>query len=222
MALRQRARNDEDKQARRASILTEAGRVLGEHPYGRITMAQVARACGLAKGTLYLYFRSKEELFLGLLERELLEWFGALRDRLAAIPGVTADALGWEFATSLEQRELLSNLLVILHTVLEHNIDATTALAFKTMLRDQLHQAGEELEGVWPGLPKGGGPRMLLRMYALLIGLRQVAFPSPSSPEIAAILAREDMESLRVDFKRDLAESLRDLLSGAARQASPA
>ena len=217
MALRQRARNDEDKQARRASILTEAGRLLGEHPYARITMAQVAGACGLAKGTLYLYFRSKEELFLGLLERELLEWFGALRDRLATIPGVTAETLGWEFATSLEQRELLSNLLVILHTILEHNVDATTALAFKTTLRDQLTQAGDELEAVWPALPKGRGPRVLLRMYALLIGLRQVAFPSP---KIAEILAREDMESLRVDFTRDLAESLRDLLSGAAQRAA--
>lgn len=218
MALRQRARNEEDKQARRASILSEAGRLLGEHPYGRITMAQVARACGLAKGTLYLYFRSKEDLFLGLLEQALLEWFGALRDRLAAIPGVTAETLGWEFATSLEQRELLSNLLAILHTILEHNVDTATALAFKTTLRDQLKQAGEELEAVWPALPTGSGPRVLLRMYALLIGLRQVAFPPP---KIAEILAREDMESLRVDFTRDLAESLRDLLSGAARPPAP-
>ncbi|MCR9164364.1 MAG: TetR family transcriptional regulator [Nannocystaceae bacterium] len=217
MALRQRARNDEDKRARRASILTEAGRLLGEHAYGRITMAQVAQACGLAKGTLYLYFRSKEELFLGLLERELLEWFAALRDQLGAVPGVTAEALGWEFATSLEQRELLSNLLVILHTILEHNLDADTALAFKTTLRDQLHEAGDALETVWPALPRGSGPRVLLRMYALLIGLRQVAFPSP---RISEILAREDMESMRVDFTRDLAESLRDLLSGAAQQAA--
>ena len=111
MALRQRARNDEDKQARRAAILTEAGTLLLEHAYGRITMAQVAAACGLAKGTLYLYFRSKEELFLALLERELLEWFASLRDRLERIAEVDAEVLGREFATSLEHRRLLDPVL---------------------------------------------------------------------------------------------------------------
>ncbi|MGH1345102.1 MAG: TetR family transcriptional regulator [Nannocystales bacterium] len=213
MALRQRARNHEDKQARRAAILSEADALLGSHPYARITMAQVAAQSGLAKGTLYLYFRSKEELFLALLERELVAWFGALRERLATLPTVNPDVLGQEFASSLETRRTLSDLLVILHTILEQNVDAPAALAFKLVLRDQIHAAGEALELVWPPLPKGSGPRTLLRMYALLIGLRQIAFPSPV---IADILAREDMASLRVEFVQDLAVSIADLLRGAA------
>ena len=134
MALRQRARNDEDKQARRAAILTDAGALLREHAYATLTMAQVASACGLAKGTLYLYFRSKEELFLALLERELLEWFSALRGRLEGLPEVSAEVLGREFATSLERRRLLADLLVLLHTVLEHNVDEEAALRFKAVL----------------------------------------------------------------------------------------
>lgn len=213
MALRQRARNDEDKLARRAAILTEAGSLLSEHPYARITMAQVAASSGLAKGTLYLYFRSKEELFLALLERELVAWLGALRERLERLPSVDPDILGREFASSLEERRTLSDLLVILHTILEQNVAAPAALAFKLVLRDQLEAAGSALELVWPQLPEGAGPRTLLRMYALLIGMRQIAFPSP---EIAIILAREDMTSLRVDFARDLAQSIADLLRGAA------
>lgn len=213
MALRQRARNDEDKRARRAAILTEAGVLLGDHPYPRITMAQVASACGLAKGTLYLYFRSREELFLALLERELVAWFGALRDRLSALPQIDADILGHEFAGSLEERQTLSDLLVILHTILEQNVDAPAALAFKLMLRDELQSVGTALEHLWPPLPAGAGPRTLLRMYALLIGMRQIAFPSNV---IADILAREDMAPLRVDFTRDLGESIADLLRGAA------
>ncbi len=213
MALRQRARNDEDKQARRAAILSEAGTLLSEHAYGRITMAQVAAASGLAKGTLYLYFRSKEALFLGLLQRELVDWFAALRERITALPSVSAELLGREFSASLERRPLLGDLLVILHTILERNVDPEAALEFKTLLRDQLREAGGALESVWPVLPEGTGPRTILRMYALFIGLRQVAFPSPA---LADILAREDMHELRVDFSHDLAESLRDLLHGAA------
>ncbi|MBV1856958.1 MAG: TetR family transcriptional regulator [Nannocystaceae bacterium] len=213
MALRQRARNDEDKQARRARILTEASTLLGTHPYARITMAQVAASSGLAKGTLYLYFRSKEELFLALLEEELVVWFGALRERLGTLPSVNPDILGREFASSLETRHTLSALLVILHTILEQNVDTSAALAFKLRLRDEIHAAGGTLELVWPPLPKGAGPRTLLRMYALLIGMRQIAFPSAV---VAAILAREDMASLRIDFTQELTQGIADLLRGSA------
>ncbi len=213
MALRQRARNDEDKQARRAAILAEAGSLLGEHPYARITMAQVAARSGLAKGTLYLYFQSKEALFLALLERELVAWFAVLRERLGALTSVDPDVLGRAFARSLETRRTLSDLLVILHTILEQNVDASAALAFKRVLRDELHAAGDALECAWPHLVPGTGPRMLLRMYALIIGMRQIAFPAAV---IEDILAREDMATLRVEFSLDLAESIADLLRGAA------
>ncbi len=217
MALRQRARNDEDKQVRRAEILTQAAALLGKQPYARITMSQVAAGCGLAKGTLYLYFRSKEALFLALLQRELVAWFEALRGRLGVLASVDPDILGHEFASSLEERRTLSELLVILHTILEQNVDASAALAFKRVLRDQLEDAGQALEFVWPQLREGTGPRTLLRMYALLIGFRQVAFPSSV---IAGILAREDMASLRVDFTRDLAQSIACLLRGGAQSLS--
>jgi AcrR family transcriptional regulator len=86
MALRQRARNDEDKQVRRAEILTQAAALLGKHPYARITMSQVAAGSGLAKGTLYLYFRSKEELFLALLQRELVACSRRCADGSACLP----------------------------------------------------------------------------------------------------------------------------------------
>ena len=213
MALRQRARNDEDKRARRRAILDEAGALLAEHPYGRITMAQVAAASGLAKGTLYLYFRCKEALFLALLERELVAWFAVLRDRLGSLSSVSAHSLGDEFATSLEQRCLLSDLLVILHTILEHNVDPKAALAFKAVLRDQLLAGGATLEDAWPALPRGSGPGTLLRMYAMLIGLRQVASPPPV---VADLLTAADMSMLRIDFGTELARSLRDLLHAAA------
>ena len=213
MALRQRARNAEDKQARRAAILSEAGSLLREHSYGRITMAQVAAACGLAKGTLYLYFRSKEELFLALLERELVDWLQTLRASLDSLPEVTAHDVGQAFAHSLDTRRTLTDLLVILHTILEQNVDAQVALAFKLVLRDALEQTGAALEAKWSALPVGSGPRTLLRLYALLIGVHQVAHPSPA---VADILAREDMDSLRLDFREDLAQSITDMLRGAA------
>ena len=54
---------------RREQILDAAERVLVERGLGAATMADVAEAAAVAKGTVYLYFESKTELLAGLRAR---------------------------------------------------------------------------------------------------------------------------------------------------------
>ena len=53
---------------RRQDILGAARAVLIEKGYHRVLLDDVARRAGIAKGTLYLYFRDKEDLFARVLE----------------------------------------------------------------------------------------------------------------------------------------------------------
>jgi TetR/AcrR family transcriptional regulator, transcriptional repressor for nem operon len=78
---------------RREQILDAAARVLVERGLGVATMADVAEAASVAKGTVYLYFASKAELLAGLRAR-YFEGFAALvGDRPAAGgPGAGAAA----------------------------------------------------------------------------------------------------------------------------------
>ena len=69
-----RARDEQAKRTRRRQLLAAAAGRLDAAGYAATTMAEVAAAAGLAKGTTYLYFRSKEELFLELLLEELGAW----------------------------------------------------------------------------------------------------------------------------------------------------
>ncbi|HEV2170005.1 MAG TPA: TetR/AcrR family transcriptional regulator [Candidatus Binatus sp.] len=48
---------------RRREILTGAARAFAHGGYDATNMDQIARECGLAKGHIYHYFRSKEEIF---------------------------------------------------------------------------------------------------------------------------------------------------------------
>jgi AcrR family transcriptional regulator len=48
---------------RRREILMGAARAFARASYGATNMDQIARECGLAKGHIYHYFRSKEEIF---------------------------------------------------------------------------------------------------------------------------------------------------------------
>lgn len=63
---RKRARSGEEKEARRAAILRAAREMIDESGFDAVTMSALAQRAGLSKGTLYLYVRTKEELFLAL------------------------------------------------------------------------------------------------------------------------------------------------------------
>src|SRR5688572_11769799 len=78
-----RARKEEDKQAKREQILAAAAKLFTRMPFEDIKVERIAEACGFAKGTVYLYFPSKEELFLELYERELDAWFARTSDLFA-------------------------------------------------------------------------------------------------------------------------------------------
>lgn len=64
-----------DKKTR---ILNAAAAQFAERPFHKVLLDDVARAAGVGKGTLYLYFESKDELFLSVLFQD----FAALVERL--------------------------------------------------------------------------------------------------------------------------------------------
>ncbi|MGE4292322.1 MAG: TetR/AcrR family transcriptional regulator [Desulfovibrio sp.] len=67
----------DDKQTR---ILDAAAVLFAGRPFHKVLLSDVAQSASVGKGTLYLYFASKEELYLAVLFRE----FAGLVDRLRA------------------------------------------------------------------------------------------------------------------------------------------
>lgn len=56
-----------DPDAKRRHILEAARRLLAERDFAEIVLDDVAKRAGVAKGTLFLYFKSKEDLFSAAL-----------------------------------------------------------------------------------------------------------------------------------------------------------
>ena len=81
-----------DADARRAAILDAALRVFGQYGFRRTSMDDIAREAGIGKGTIYLSFGSKDEVFRGLSEaliQRMLDGASAA----ARMSGGTADRL---------------------------------------------------------------------------------------------------------------------------------
>ncbi|MEO0325915.1 MAG: helix-turn-helix domain-containing protein [Myxococcota bacterium] len=92
-------RRRREKEARRESILEAARSVLESRGYRQLTMDHVAQAAALSKGTLYLYFESKEELCAALAARNagaLLPHFdAALATARTGLAQVGALMMAW-------------------------------------------------------------------------------------------------------------------------------
>jgi AcrR family transcriptional regulator len=56
---------------RRTEILNAARSVFARKGFARGIMDAIAKEAGLAKGTVYLYFRSKEEIYRAVLDRDM-------------------------------------------------------------------------------------------------------------------------------------------------------
>ncbi len=54
--------------ARRAEVITLAAGLFDRHGYASVSMEQIAAAAGMAKPTLYHYFRAKDEILRGIHE----------------------------------------------------------------------------------------------------------------------------------------------------------
>lgn len=59
-------RKERERQQRRSDIIDAAERVFFKHGIEKATMEEVAEEAELSKGTLYLYFKSKEELHFAI------------------------------------------------------------------------------------------------------------------------------------------------------------
>jgi TetR/AcrR family transcriptional regulator, fatty acid metabolism regulator protein len=71
---------------KRESILRSATRVFAQRGYFNAQVADIARDAGVAAGTVYLYFRSKDDLLVSIFERTMRE---AIDEGRAAIQHVS-------------------------------------------------------------------------------------------------------------------------------------
>ncbi len=195
----------EDKDDRRRLILATAAKLFLEGGCRLPSTAAIAAACGLAKGTVYIYFSSKGAIFA---ELQAEGWRG-LR---SAVDRATVTASGSQAAmvatiiaglvAHLRDHPELPRLDSLGHGVIVPNATVAELMAFKVDQMDMLTVSATQLDQAL-SLPPGKGLRILLRSYALIRGLWQsLPFDGGVSPSSA-------------EFQREIEEALHEYWRGA-------
>jgi len=76
-------RKEREKEHRKEEILDAAQKVFFEKGLNTATMDEIAEAAELSKGTLYLYYKSKEDIYLAVMMRGMDKLYGRLEPIVA-------------------------------------------------------------------------------------------------------------------------------------------
>lgn len=206
-----RARAPEQKAERRQALLA-AARCFIDNNQQLPSAAQVAEAAQVAKGTVYLYFSTKEAIFLGLLGEHLQQLLTAIRQPAAGI--AIAKRLADKVLDYIEAEPSFMPLSAQLQGTLQQNLDQPTLRQFKQQLAQHLIDTGHWLDQTH-NLTAGSGSRGLLHCYAAMVGLWQLLqWP----PVLADQADHPDFAVLRRPFSDELQWSFECIWSTAPSQ----
>ena len=74
------------REERAERILDAAGELMLRWGYNKTTIDDIARAAGVAKGTIYLHWKTREDLFTALMQREYIRLAEDIKQRIASDP----------------------------------------------------------------------------------------------------------------------------------------
>lgn len=126
-------------------LLDAAFRTFAEHGYRATRLEQVAEAAGVTKGTIYYYFRNKEDLFRQTILRHRDLTHARLDDVMRGVQGSVAARLRAGLGEAWREVEGPNGALLRL-MIGEVSIEAPEL--FRDWFEDSIAQGGDELAAV--------------------------------------------------------------------------
>lgn len=178
------------KQVRRQTIVDIAEELLSQSGPEGVTIRKVAKAAGVSVGSIYVYFKNKEELFLcmliGHLERLHSDFAKSLSKKdLSPVEilkaaandykkyyiecGKHINAAGYLFQERTSAGEINSELL----EELQKTLGGISSMVEETLKRP-------EMAGLLKGLDPSRGAPVL---WSIITGLAQLTLPSPRAQQ---------------------------------------
>jgi AcrR family transcriptional regulator len=196
VAINQRARSADQKALRRQAVLETAETYFLEVGYEAFSMSKLAKKTGLAKGTLYLYFQTREELFLTLYEQSLIRWSHVFFDGLS--DSMTSKAYAQKLFSSASADGTFLPLLIRLEHMIEHNVAIPRLISSKQLFIKQV-EAIAEATSISLSLSEAQAIEVVKTMGVLLIGASQ----GDQGPSLDHEELPEDVQDLIASFSSE-------------------
>ena len=165
-----RAKSKEDKQQKHQAIINSAEQLF-EQTQSLPTVATIAKNSGQAKGTVYLYFSSKEAIYLSLLMKHYAAWFEDIKQALTNTEGL-GQLLTAFLAYPLSQQTFL-NLANLSSPLLEPGTDEELLNQYYEHINQHSSDIASGISRLFPVLTPQQSASLVSDSHALVLGLWQ-------------------------------------------------
>lgn len=208
------ALSEEERFRRRSALLDAACRLYREQ--GAFpTVSNIAKAAGIAKGGVYLWFRCKEEIFVALLEAAFLELIARLLPVIEFLdprPEFAPDIFAAEYVKLLAEVPDVVRLSSVLNSMFRENLPIESFWRLDRNVGVRLSEAGALLEQRFGCLLRSKGTDLLLHTWTLTIGL-WIMMDIPD--EMKKVLDDPSLATFRGEFHAELKTAVAQLWRGA-------
>ncbi|MCX6116243.1 MAG: TetR family transcriptional regulator [Proteobacteria bacterium] len=207
-----RAILDDEKLARENDFIEGALTLFLKEEYSNIGVLDICKQIGLAKGSFYLYFHSKEEVFLRIVEQQIVKWGQLLDQKLSELPTQCPLHLAAKtFVSSLSEFSPMLRLFSLLHSIIEKNVRPERILPFKLKMLEVQSSQAILWKKIYPRLDDDDIQKLLIFLSSSLLGIWTLANP-PESARAAIQLG--GLEKILAPFGSTLESQLEMFLKG--------
>ena len=170
-------------QKRRDEIIEGAKRLYQSMPYCKITYRDVAEQLTVGRSSIYNYFHTMEEIFLGVLQKEYELWNQDILHILDEYETLDVDGYASALANTLASRETMLKLLAMNIYELENNSRKAYLVEFKKAFGSTIESISATLHRYFPKMDHTDHIHLIYLLYPYLMGVYNYTHVEPYQKE---------------------------------------
>ncbi len=186
-------------EARRTEIMEACKQLYETMTFKEVNLKEIGKVTSFTRTSIYNYFESKEEIFLGIFEDEYVKWTSDLQ-RIIDEGVLSREKLAKKLAESLGKRKLMLKLLSVNLYDMEENSRIECLVSFKKAYGRSRYVLEELTKKNYPGIKKKELDEFIFTFLPFLHGVHPYAFATEKQ--------LEGMKEAKIKYKETTIEKL--------------
>lgn len=194
----ERARTKEQIQSRQEEIINACEKLFDKFGYEGVNFKAISELTSFTRPSIYNYYKTKDEILLDLLRREMEKWERQLSETLANNKSMSKIEYASFITDTLIKQNKMMKLFSILFTTLENNSSTEKLAEFKKKIMDLQSTFYESLSQYFPNASPENKMVFGTAFFSYILGLYPMTHSSQK--QLDAINLAE-IDYVAADFK---------------------
>lgn len=172
----------EHTEARKTEIMDACRQLYENMTFKEVNLKEIGKITTFTRTSIYNYFESKEEIFLGIFEDEYIKWTSDLK-KIIDEGVLNRDKLAKKLSESLGKRKLMLKLLSVNLYDMEENSRMECLVSFKKAYGRSREVLEELIKKNYPGIKKKELDEFIFSFLPFLHGVHPYAFATEKQLE---------------------------------------